>query len=202
MKDTCTEKLYIPNHRPARCLLLHTILANAENAGVCAGKLETLLHRTEPDFVLLNGDITEKQNDTEALEKLLTSVLAPVIKRKLPWAHVFGDKDRIDALDGEEQLAVYRRISGCLSIAGAEAVPGCGNYILPLYRTNEPEPAFLVWMMDTHDHVEKYERDYGSATRARLASPLYTEYYNDGIRFHQTCGISHSSFAISSKPRP
>ncbi|MBQ8402445.1 MAG: hypothetical protein IJX14_11020 [Clostridia bacterium] len=149
--------------------------------------------------MLLNGDITEKQNDAAALEALLTVLLEPITKRGLHWAHTFGDKDRIDALDGEKQLAVYRKFPGCLTISGAADIPGCGNYVIPLYRENEPDPVFFLWMMDTHDHVQKYERDYGSVTRARLASPLYTEYYNDGIRFRQTMWYHHTSQALEVK---
>jgi len=201
MKNLFAERITFPAGErqeggKMKCLFLHTILANGENAGACAAKLENILGKTEPDFLLFAGDITEKQTDAEALENLLRLLLAPVIRRNLPWAHVFGDKDRVNALEGEAQMAVYRKIPGCRSMAGEESVPGCGNYILPLYRGDEPEPAFLLWCMDSHDHVQNYEREYGSATRARLANPLYTEYYNDGIRFHQTMWYHHTALAL------
>ena len=195
MKEQFTERISVPGGR-VKCLFLHTILADRENVSVCAVRLERILQETEPDFVLLAGDITENQTDAAELENLLRDLLAPVTERSLPWAHVFRDKDRVHALDGETQMAVYRKIPGCLSRAGEDSVPGCGNYILPLYRTGDAEPAFLFWCMDSHDHVQHYERDYGSATRARLASPLYTEYYNDGIRFHQTMWYHHTASAL------
>lgn len=201
MKNLLAERIMFPSAQMQegsriKCLFLHTILANGENVGAWAARLADILEKTEPDFVLLAGDITENQTDPEALEALLRTLLAPVTERKLPWAHVFGDKDRVGALDGEAQMAVYRKIPGCRSMAGETSVPGCGNYILPLYRGDEPEPAFLLWCMDSHDHVQNYERDYGSAARARLASPLYTEYYNDGIRFHQTMWYYHTALAL------
>ena len=195
MNNWFAERIDIPGSR-IKCLFLHTILANRENVDACAAKLERILRETEPDFVLLAGDITENQTDTGELETLLRTLLVPVTDRNLPWAHVFGDKERVHALDGEAQMAVYRRIPGCRSAAGEASLPGCGNYILPLYRGMEPEPAFLLWCMDTHDHVQNYEQEYGSTTRARLASPLYTEYYNDGIRFCQTMWYHHTALAL------
>lgn len=195
MKNLFAEGIIMSGPR-IKCLLLHTLLANRENVGACAAKLEEILRETEPDFVLLGGDITEGLTDAGELEILLRTLLAPITDRNLPWAHVFGDKDRVRAPDGETQMAVYRRIPGCRSAAGEESVPGCGNYILPLYREAEPDPVFLLWCMDTHDHIQNYEREYGSATRARLASPLYTEYYNDGIRFHQTMWYHHTALAL------
>lgn len=195
MKEQFAERITIPAGR-VKCLFLHTILANRENVSACAEKLEKILQETKPDFVLLGGDITEKQTEVVELETVLHILLAPITARNLPWAHVFGDKDRVNALDGETQMAVYRSIPGCRSMAGEASVPGCGNYILPLYREDEQEPVFLLWCMDTHDHVQNYEREYGAVTRARLASPLYTEYYNDGIRFHQTMWYHHTASAL------
>lgn len=201
MKELFTERITIPAGRTQetgriKCLFLHTILANRENVDTCVKKLEDILRKTAPDFVLLDGDITEKQTDTAELEDLLRTLLIPVTDRNLPWAHVFGDKDRTEALNGETQMAVYRKIPGCRSMAGEKSLPGCGNYILPICQEDEPEPVFLLWCMDTHDHVQQYERDYGSRTRARLASPLYTEYYNDGVRFHQTMWYHHTALAL------
>ncbi|MBR4960655.1 MAG: hypothetical protein IKY52_07150 [Clostridia bacterium] len=181
-----TERIILPKDRPCRILLVHTILANLNTAPDAAAKLERLLERTEPDFLLLNGDITAEMTDTDTLAACLRVLLAPVTARNLPWAHTFGDKDRINALDGEEQLAVYRQIPGCITTAGEEDFSGCGNYVIPFCHGKTDMPAFLLWCMDTHDHVEKYQRDFGSPTRARLANPLYTQYYNDGIRFNQT----------------
>lgn len=187
----------LPADRPARILFLHTLLATAETAEDCTRQLEELLAGTKPDFVLFGGDITEKQDDADGLEKLLAAVFTPVTRRGLPWAHVFGDRDRIGAVDGETQMRLYQRIPGCCSVSGADAADGCGNYILPLCRGGEP--VFFLWCMDSHDHVEGYEKAYGSPTRARLASPLYTEYYNDGIRFGQTMWYHHTSLALEER---
>ena len=195
MRNIFTTGQYIPRERPYRILLMHTLMADSETASACAAGLEKLICAAVPDLVLLNGDITTGQKDAGALTECLKTLLAPVTERKLPWAVIFGDRDRIQALSGEEQLAVYRQIPGCLTVSGEKSISGCGNCIIPLYN-EQNEPVFFIWCLDSHDHVEEYQKEFGSASRARLASPLYTEYYNDGIRFNQTMWYWHTSQAL------
>ncbi len=168
-----------------RILTVSTLSANSGNRDQIAEVLSNMLDRTSPEFVFLNGDITHAVSTKEELQKTLDVLLAPVIGRRLPWAHVFGDMDRIGGLPNEEAMEVYRSIPGCLSEAGPETVDGCGNYILPIIDETG-KPVLCLYGFDSHSAVQEYENDYGSPTRARLSNPLYGKYYLDGIRFNQS----------------
>ncbi len=167
-----------------RILAVSTLNADSGNREKIAEVLSGLLDRTVPDMVFLNGDITRSIPTADELRRTLSVILAPVIERGLPWAHVFGDMDRVNGLTNEEAMEIYRSFPGCLSEAGAETVDGCGNYVLPILDESG-EPVFCLYGLDSHSAVHTYESDYGSPTRARLSNPLYGKYYLDGIRFNQ-----------------
>jgi hypothetical protein len=168
-----------------RILTVSAPNADAGNRVMIAESLTEMIDRTSPEFVFFCGDITRDASDTEKLRETLAVILAPVIERGLPWAHVFGDMDRVNGLPNDAAMPVYRSFAGCLSEAGAESADGCGNYLLPL--TDESgNPLFCLYGLDSHSGVHDYEADYGSPTRARLANTLYGNHYLDGIRFNQS----------------
>jgi len=168
-----------------RILAVSTLNADAGNREKIADALSALLDKTAPDFVFFNGDITRAAGTPEELRAVLDGILAPVIGRGLPWAHVFGDMDRVNGLTNEEAMAVYQSFAGCLSEAGETSADGCGNYLIPVLDESG-EPVFCLYGMDSHSAVQGYETDYGSPTRARLSNPLYGKHYLDGIRFNQS----------------
>ncbi len=168
-----------------RIFAVSTLNADTGNCGKIAEALSVLLDKTVPDFVFLNGDITRGASDEAELRRIIAGILAPVIERGLPWAHVFGDMDRVNGLPNEEAMEIYRSFPGCRSEAGAENVDGCGNYLLPILDESG-ELRFCLYGLDSHSGVHGYESDYGSPTRARLSNPLYGKHYLDGIRFNQS----------------
>lgn len=57
----------------------------------------------------------------------------PVIKRKIPWAAVFGNHDDGNDLTREELLQVMNRMPYSLIERGPLDIPGVGNYFLKIY---------------------------------------------------------------------
>lgn len=178
-----------------RILTVSTLYADAANRGRIAEALSVLLDKTSPDLVFLCGDITRGAGTQDELRRTLDLILAPVIGRDLPWAHVFGDMDRVNGLPNEEAMEVYRSFPNCMSEAGEKSVDGCGNYILPVLG-EDGEPVLCLYGLDSHSAVQGYEADYGSPTRARLSNPLYGKYYLDGIRFNQSMFYWRTSIAM------
>ena len=168
-----------------RILTVSTLYADAGNREKIAETLSGMIGCASPDFVFFCGDITRAASTAEELRQTLAVILAPVTERGLPWAHVFGDMDRVNGLPNEEAMEIYRSFPGCLSEAGPESVDGCGNYVIPV-AGESGEPLFCLYGLDSHSGVHDYETDYGSPTRARLSNPLYGKHYLDGIRFNQS----------------
>lgn len=168
-----------------RILTVSALNADAGNRENIAEILTGMIGHTSPDFVFFCGDITRDADDTEKLRETLAVILTPILDRGLPWAHVFGDMDRVNGLPNDESMPVYRSFPGCLSEAGPESADGCGNYVIPITDA-AGNPLFCLYGLDSHSGVHDYETDYGSPTRARLANPLYGNYYLDGIRFNQS----------------
>ena len=168
-----------------RILTVSSLYADAGNRRKIAQVLAEMFDKTAPDFFFFCGDITRAAATPEELRETLSVILAPAAERGLPWAHVFGDMDRVNGLPNEEAMPVYRSFAGCLSETGTESADGCGNYLLPL-AGESGEPVFCLYGLDSHSGVHGYESDYGSPTRARLSNPLYGKHYLDGIRFNQS----------------
>ena len=178
-----------------RILTVGTLSADERNREKIADALAVLVEKSAPGLVFFDGDITRSADTPDKLRQTLDVLLRPVLARDLPWAHVFGDMDRVNGLPNEEALTVYRSIKNCLSEAGPETVDGCGNYILPVLDEDD-NPVFCLYALDSHSAVQGYENDYGSPTRARLSNPLYGKYYLDGIRFNQSMFYWRTSAAL------
>lgn len=183
-------KLCFSDGRPFRILTLQSLDADDQNAEAVSEKLAKTLDETKPDLLLLDGDVTAGIKSEIALHGLLSALLSPVEARKIPFAHTFGDLDASAGLPLEAQMAIYRSFSGCLSESGPDGVSGVGNYSLFIYG-GDGSPRFLVWCLDSHRGVGAYEAEFAQnetavPVKARLANPLYSDHYNDGVRFNQT----------------
>lgn len=183
------------NGKTFRILTVSSLYADAGNRDRIAGALSVLLEKNAPDLVFFNGDITRAARTQAELRQTLDVILAPVLARDLPWAHVFGDTDRVDGLPNGEAMEVYRSYNKCLSEPGPEDADGCGNYLLPILDETG-NPVLCLYCFDSHSGVHDYQNDYGSPTRARLSNPLYGKHYLDGIRFNQSMFYWHTSAAL------
>lgn len=182
-------------NRTFRILTIGSLFADTGNCENLRSALAALIEKTKPDFVFLNGDITRALPTEQQLREILDVLLAPIIERNLPWAHVFGDMDRVNGLPNEDAMVVYCSYTGCLSEPGPANVDGCGNYILPIYGGAD-RPVMCLYCFDSHSGVHDYQNDYGSPTRARLSNPLYGKHYLDGVRFNQSIYYWKNSIAL------
>ncbi len=110
--------------------------------------METLIDGTKPDLVLLNGDNVSAFTGPEMFEQQLALLVSPMEKRRIPWAHVFGNHDQTPEVSKDYQEAVYERYAYCVSKAGPKELPGAGNYFLPILNA-AGEPVFGVWGIDS-----------------------------------------------------
>lgn len=121
--------------------------------------LNALLDYTEPDLVILGGDLitaSRSEMDEEQFRKALENVLEPMISRKIPWIHVYGNHDKEGGFTNEYQQTVYESFPYCLSEAGPEELSGVGNYVRTIYSSKTGKPAFNIWAFDSHSEVRDY----------------------------------------------
>ncbi|KAI9476321.1 MAG: Metallo-dependent phosphatase-like protein [Benjaminiella poitrasii] len=117
--------------------------------------MEKMLDREKPNLVVFSGDNINGAVVSDA--RAVTFKFAePVIKRKMPWAVIFGNHDDESDLSREELIEVMRRMPYSLTERGPLDIPGSGNYILKVY-TNSTEVVmhgFTIYFLDSHANIE------------------------------------------------
>lgn len=134
--------------------------------------METVIKREDPDLVLFAGDNSLSCTTQTVLRNYLTAMTGYLEENQIPWAHVYGNHDDEGALSREKQQVVYEEFAYCMSQAGPEDIKGVGNYVIPVYSSDESrtDPVFAVWGLDSGSYVT----DKGLAGRqATLNRTMY-----------------------------
>lgn len=127
--------------------------------------LSALLDETKPALVLFLGDIAGPGvihiSTPEELRIMITGLTSPLTERNIPWAHVYGNHDNNFGVENDVAQKVYEEFPLCLSKAGEDYLPGCGNWVLPVYNENTDKPGFLVWGLDSHRGNDLFKKNCG-----------------------------------------
>lgn len=124
------------------------VLQMANDAGIAAA-IETYLENTNPDIVILGGDLSINDPTVDQYEAHLRLLIEPILRRGLPWAAVCGNHDNEMALSLAEQEEAMERIPGCLSQEGPKEISGFSNYCLEVLSSKGDTTAYHLWEMDT-----------------------------------------------------
>lgn len=112
--------------------------------------IEAFLDREKPDLVVLTGDQIFGSAAPDA-ETALLKVLDPLIRRKVPWAAVFGNHDdEATNMNRAQQMALMETLPYSLSQAGPADIDGVGNYWLQILAPKSDNPAVTLYFLDTH----------------------------------------------------
>jgi len=116
--------------------------------------MERALDSAKPDLVVFTGDnITGGGCPGKLLTNLaIRAVLAPVVKRGIPFAVVFGNHDGESGVSKEDQLKMYQKIKGCLAYDAVPSLYGCANYNLPILSSDGSKDAFNLWLFDSNEY--------------------------------------------------
>lgn len=144
------------------------ILAVSDFHGVCdydvrlIRDLEAILDRVKPDFLFVLGDMAWKDalDSEENLSEMLSGIFEPVEKRKIPWAHVFGNHDNDVIHCGFSQQEVYEKFEYNLTKRGPESIHGIGNFVLPVLSEDGSDIVFNIWGLDSHDSMGDFMREF------------------------------------------
>ncbi len=150
--------------------------------------MESLIDRTMPDFVFLDGDNIAGHATKKNCIDMIAQIVSPMETRGIPWAHVYGNHDKTRRFSKEYQERLYEAYPHCLSRSGPEGIPGVGNYFLPVMDEKE-HAAFGIWALDSMQDLSIMDTplDYrGNLEKdVLLPSRLTTGSDADWIRFEQ-----------------
>lgn len=156
-----------------------------------ADAIDTVIAETDPDLVLIAGDISSQSEKdgapmSDMLKHHLDAVTAPMEKRGIPWAHVFGNHDVTDDYPTSEQISVYTSYPHCLTKAGPDGIDGVGNYVLPVFDHEGKKILFNVFGLDSHQSVRRYFGELGREQEKEYyhMTPC-TNGSTDGVHFNQ-----------------
>ncbi|MCQ2432200.1 MAG: metallophosphoesterase [Clostridia bacterium] len=153
----------------------------ADEKNACL-RLGAMLDEAEPDLLLFLGDTVRAPGTDRELRDALDRLTAPASERGIPFAFCFGDRDlRSAGIGSGEMSRIWREYPLCVSGSGENGVD-----VLTVSDAAGDTAALRLWCLDSHEEIGGYEAVCGSPTKARLAKPLYTKYYMDGVRFSQT----------------
>lgn len=169
--------------------------------------IEALVENTKPDLVMLGGDQSAGKCfdsfNEDTLRGYLLDVLEPIIRRGIPWAHVFGNHDQEAGMSNARQEPVYESVPLCLSSAGPEGIFGVGNYVLPVYMSKGDDVAYNIWALDSNREICDYIKAFSLPEDTRVllpdgfgygkmqASPMFDQvmwYYNTSLSLERTAG--------------
>lgn len=169
MPQAYAEEMFVSHLDAAEPQLQILIVADVQDTAVpqkaTINFLHTALDETQPDLVILLGDMIHgpSVHGRAETEQAIHEFLQPIVTRNIPFAIVFGNHDDQSGVPKEEQLQIYQQYAGCLSIDG-EDLPGCGNYYLIIENELNKNNPFVLWFVDSGTYAPASHGTYGYVT--------------------------------------
>ncbi|GAB7354996.1 hypothetical protein MBLNU459_g5608t1 [Dothideomycetes sp. NU459] len=117
--------------------------------------MNAILDAESQQLVVLNGDLITGENTfLENSTHYLDQIVAPLVRRRLPWASTYGNHDSDFNLSRAALFAREKTYPNSLTtdmLGNASA--GVTNYVLPIYGSSSSSssdtPAFLLYFLDS-----------------------------------------------------
>ncbi|MBO4228887.1 MAG: metallophosphoesterase [Clostridia bacterium] len=137
-----------------RVLMMSDLQESASYDPRSLRSVEVLLEEGDPDLVILGGDncFGPEISSEEDLIRFLDIFTAPMERRGIPWAHVFGNHDHDVPISPDRHQALYERYPMCVS-GHTDGIHGKSNFLLPVLN-RRGEIALAVWGLDTNHTVD------------------------------------------------
>ena len=129
--------------------------------------MERIAKDESPDLIVLTGDILSGGGCDDAADSL-REIVRIVEGCGTPWAAVFGNHDDEGTADRHELMAVMQEGALFLGEPGPAAVPGVGNYILPIQNSEEDVTAALLYFIDSGSYSQTNIEGYDWIKREQI----------------------------------
>ncbi len=137
--------------------------------------LDNAYDKIKPDLVLFTGDnilgnhlldarfgnrqiASGKAATLKVMKESIHHICAPLEKRKIPFAMIYGNHDDMNAVSKDEQAEIYRSYSMCLPMNTRNGKVDCDTYNIPVYSYEGDKPVFNMWMLDSAWHDKKQDK--------------------------------------------
>ncbi len=128
--------------------------------------LDNAYDKIKPDLVVFTGDnilgnhlldarfgtkqiASGKAATLSVMKDSIHHICAPLEKRKIPFAMIYGNHDDMNAVSKDEQADIYRSYSMCLPMNTRNGKVDCDTYNIPIYSHDGDKPVFNLWMLDS-----------------------------------------------------
>ena len=185
------------NNKKFKILMLSDIQETLDYDKRTLDAINKTIEFVNPDLVILggdncNGEVIKTKQELKAYLDIFTT---PMEKRKIPWAHVFGNHDHDINIDSIEETMLYEKYEYCVS-KHTEKIYGTTNFVLPIKSSNNDEIAFNVWGLDTNNlikdsdlkidvNITEFNKPYISGKWDILHFEQLMWYWNSSIEIEQ-----------------
>ena len=159
-----TQIIDAAQERPGRGGIDRTLNATDKMDERCFNYLEEVITATNPDFIILTGDVVygEFDDDGSALTKLVDFMDG----FQIPWSPVFGNHDNESKKGADWQCDLFENSQYCLF--DQKELSGNGNYSVGIAQDGEMKRVF--YMLDTHacGNASQESKDNGHTLANRV----------------------------------
>ncbi|MBO5859726.1 MAG: metallophosphoesterase [Clostridia bacterium] len=139
--------------------------------------LDNAYDSLRPDLVLFTGDnilgnhlldarfgnkpvAGGKSATYEIMRDSIRHIAAPLEKRGIPFAMIYGNHDDRNDISKREQADIFRSYSCCLPMNTSANGLDCDTYNIPVLPSEGDKPVFNFWMLDSAWYDKKEDRCY------------------------------------------
>jgi 3',5'-cyclic AMP phosphodiesterase CpdA len=165
------------------------------------GNIREVVEKEQPDLIILDGDnvVDGSIASEEMFKAALDSVVSYFESQKIYWMHVYGNHDLEMGVNLEQQQAIYESYEHCLSKDPNKEITGVGNYVIPIYGSDDDEVKFAVWGIDSNSTLSGADREalFGSGVSAFAGydAATYDYIHFDQIEWYrETSELMESQF--------
>ncbi|KAK8160849.1 Metallo-dependent phosphatase-like protein [Phyllosticta citrichinensis] len=128
------------------------------NGGACDADSRTLefvgkiLDDEKPDMVVLSGDQVNGETAPDS-QSAIFKFAELFIKRKIPYAAIFGNHDDEGSLSRSAQMSLLTTLPYSLSEPGPNTIDGVGNYFVEILAPGtSTHSALTLYFLDSHSY--------------------------------------------------
>ncbi len=139
--------------------------------------LDTAYDKIKPDLVLFTGDnilgnhlldarfgdrqvASGKAATMQIMKESIHHICAPLEKRRIPFAMIYGNHDDMNLVSKDEQADMYRSYSMCLPMNNRNGKVDCDTYNIPVYTHEGDKPVFNLYMLDSAWYDKQEDKCY------------------------------------------